>query len=118
VSSSPGVEISNNELIDNRQGIGATATDRGSGREGPLVLRHLNVHDNFVRVTRTPAGAYAVAGGIAGDHAVLDPSYENRWQSNRYVVCSYTHFIWTSFPTWNQWRTLGMDTRGSPRRVC
>lgn len=121
INSSRDVTIHDNVLQDNYQGIGATATDRGTGDFGVRVLQNLYVHDNVIAVTRTPPDYWAVAAGIAGDTMVdraLMISSSNRWLGNKYIVCSHVRFHMRKPLTWAQWKSSGMDEDGSITVVC
>jgi hypothetical protein len=126
VNSSTNVEIAANTLLDNFQGVGATATDRGSGPFGPRELRNMYVHENTIRMTKTPPDYWTVAAGIAGDdrETAFLSSYGNRWQGNRYFICSYVRFHWKAgnspaLPlTWAEWQSAGMDQAGSLTQTC
>lgn len=121
VNSSRDVEIYDNLLQDNYQGIGATSTDRGSGDLGDRTLRNMHVYGNVIAVTHTLPDYWAVAAGIAGDTTVetaLLPSSHNRWEANRYIVCSHIRFHVRTPLTWAEWKAEGMDESGSMTVVC
>ncbi len=83
VSSSRGVEIHHNEVLDNADGITAMTQARGSGPLGVYEISDLNVHNNCVR---QPNNGFASA--MLQD--VGDASYfcckNNRFSNNVYDV--------------------------------
>jgi len=109
VSNSANVEIYGNTVQDNRNGIGAVETDRGSGSHGLYELANLSVHDNTIRQTTGHAA------GLVGDEPVFT-SKQNRFTGNHYNLGDTTlkQFRW-----WNadrsdeEWRDYGQDVTGT-----
>ncbi len=82
IGHSPNVEIYNNTLIDNVQGIGAVQTNRGDGPHGVYEVRNMYTHDNFVTQSN---GWYA--GGIIYETGYADIiNWNNRWVHNTYTL--------------------------------
>lgn len=110
VAASPGVEIYENTVEDNANGIVAAQQRRGSGARGPYEISNLWVHDNTVVMVRGVTG-------LAQD--VGDTSYftsrNNRFDRNRYVLRSPgRHFTWIdSERSESEWTSYGQDVHGS-----
>jgi len=106
VAGSQSVEIYDNVLDDNYNGITLIQQDRGSGALGPYLLRNITVRDNTViRSGRTGAGQDLGDRTIftAGDITFQNNDYEN-----------VAKFSWADRSlAWPQWRGYGMDLTGS-----
>jgi hypothetical protein len=110
VAASSGVEIYENTVDDNANGIVAVQQRRGSGARGPYEVSNLWVHDNSVVMVRGVTG-------LAQD--VGDTSYftsrNNRFDRNRYVLKTPgRHFTWIdSDRSESEWTAYGQDVHGS-----
>jgi parallel beta-helix repeat protein len=117
LNSSGDVEIANNVLSGNRNGIGIVQTDRGSGDYGPYVAQNDYVHDNSVTMIKGRSGLVT---------SMDDPSYftsrNNRFAANHYYLgCAGTYFAWSTPDgelTWAQWRATGNDAGATMQSLC
>jgi parallel beta-helix repeat protein len=111
VSNSRDVEIYGNTVENNRTGIGAYESDRGSGKYGKHDLVNLNVHDNTV--LQSTGRAAGVTQGI-GSNAVFT-SQNNRFTRNVYDLgSSARYFRWmNSDLTTVGWKGYGLDVTGT-----
>lgn len=106
ISASEDVEIHNNTVTGNANGIVLMQQNRGpeGGHNAPYVLRDVNTHDNVVSGGRT--------GAIqdVGDNAIFT-SRNNTFENNDY---SSTVFVWQNADkTFAQWQAYGHDDTGS-----
>jgi hypothetical protein len=115
VLSSSDVEITENTVIDNWQGITALEGERGSGSRGPWVLARLHVHDNTIRQT----GAAQPGSGRTGilqmhDKTTAFTSAGNRFEQNTYYVGPNRRpFVWMNRDvTEDEWKRFGQDVNG------
>jgi parallel beta-helix repeat protein len=112
VSSARDVEVADNLVDTNCNGITLRQDDRGAGPLGAYVLRNTRVHDNRL----------IMRGGTTGLSSADESSYSsrrNRFWDNRYTVVGHdaTSFAWREAElTWSQWRQQGQDLGGSYRR--
>lgn len=110
-SGGTGIEVKGNQLEGNKNGIMLIQADRGSGPNGPYVLKNVNVHDNIVTLThgqRTGAVRY---GGDSG----LWTRNNNHFEHNTYNLQSAdaATFQWAGGTrTDAQWRAYGNDETG------
>jgi hypothetical protein len=121
VQTSRNVEIYGNLVEGSKHGIGATSTNRGSGKNcGEFVTHNLRVHDNTIVV-----GAGRVAAGVAG--IVTQPfAAQAFYDRNRYVLCSLTQFSGPASMSgtthggmrWAEWRALGQDPNSTVSTTC
>jgi parallel beta-helix repeat protein len=107
VAASQDVEIYDNTLVDNFNGITLIQQDRGAGSLGSYLLRNVSVRGNdIVRSGRT---------GVVQD--IGDPSVFTarnlRFQDNDYE--DVAGFSWADDESlsWPEWRSYGMDLAGS-----
>ncbi len=110
VAASPGVEIYENTVDDNADGIVAVQQRRGSGARGPYEVSNLWVHDNTVVMVR---GVTGLAQDI-GDRSYFT-SRNNRFDRNHYVLkSSGRHFTWIdSDRSESEWTAYGQDVHGT-----
>lgn len=108
VSSSPNVEIYNNDVTLNTNGISLIQEDRGSGNLGVFQLSNVKVHDNNVRMDR----GYT---GVSVRKAGYDPKGKVSFYNNDYrLYGSNKTFTWgTKLLGPKGWKALGMDKKGS-----
>lgn len=119
VSSSSDVEVYENQVIDNWQGIAGLEDERGQGSHGPWILARLLVHDNVVRQTRASIPGSGRSGvAQAHDGSSTFKSDDNRFTGNTYqVVGSSPMFFWMGRDvTDNEWRRAGHDVTGRIER--
>ena len=83
IAASPNVEVKENRVINNANGIIAVQQDRGTGSYGPFEVKNVHVHDNRV----------VMAVGASG--LAFDPKYTgdktengNRFEANTYEMGS------------------------------
>lgn len=110
VVASPNVEVTDNIVRDNGDGITALQEDRGRGPRGPYVVENLLVRGNDVRMPRGATGLVQAAGAaqsLAGRN--------NRFEGNRYHLAgNATPFYWLGAArTEAQWRGYGQDAGGT-----
>ena len=113
ITNSPNVEVYNNTVRDNANGItGAQSTgvNATTGAFGPLRTENFYVHDNIVRMARGKTGLTQ----NTGETAVFS-TWNNRFVHNTYQLDTDTAFFqWAGVnKTWAQWQTAGQDTTGS-----
>jgi parallel beta-helix repeat protein len=102
IATSSNVEICNNILKDNRDGITGFANERGSGRLGKYTTTNLQVHDNYISTT----GATGLTRGPE-----TDPS--NSFSRNHYCLLGSGGFLWGQSVDLNGWRAAGQDKEGT-----
>lgn len=111
IAASANVEVHDNTVIDNADGIGGIQQDRGDGPEGPRLLTNLYVHDNTVSV---PDGAVGI-GEDTGDRSVFTER-NNRFESNTYVNMDGRRYLWSGRALDAAgWRNAGQDVDGTWR---
>ena len=111
---SPNVEVHDNLLEDNWQGITGLDDHRGSGPYGPYSLTNLNVHNNMI-VSRISEAGGGRTGIIDMDLSTAFVSGNNRFQDNQYVLGNpnAAYFIWFGERTMAEWQSYGNDTVAS-----
>jgi hypothetical protein len=124
VNSSSNVEIFQNIVANNADGIGITQWDRGSDeRYGPHQDHDISVHDNAVTMRK---GFTGLLQGV-GDESYYS-SRNNRFEHNTYRLgCKSRYFVWrgVSQPaagygslTADEWRASGLDITGRFSSIC
>jgi len=116
VSSSSDVEVYDNVVTDNWQGIAGLEDDRGMGAKGPWLLARLYVHDNIVRQSAAPergsgrTGIAQVHEGVSSFRAGL-----NRFEHNSYTLTGGTgSFMWMGRDVSDaEWRHFHHDVTGA-----
>jgi parallel beta-helix repeat protein len=115
VVSSPNVEVYENQLEDNWQGITGLDDQRGWGNRGPWVLENLNVHDNTVisRIADAGGGRTGVI-ALSGTSAYLTAA-NNHFRGNHYTLGNGDrYFMWMGADrTQAEWQQFGQDTDGT-----
>jgi hypothetical protein len=116
ISSSRNVDVHDNLVAANEDGIGLVETARGTGRYGKHLLRNVVVHDNVVKMTSGQTGL------VNNTHdRSLYTTGGNRFQANTYVIgCDPLPFAWArpggsgdyTYVTKEAWVAAGNDTRG------
>jgi parallel beta-helix repeat protein len=111
VSNSQNVEIYGNVVENNRTGIGAYESNRGSGAYGKYDLINLYVHDNSV--VQTSGRAAGITQNI-GSNAVFT-SQNNRYVHNTYDLGTSTrYFRWMNADrTTPEWKGYDQDVTGT-----
>lgn len=116
-NSSGNVAIYSNTLVDNMNGIGLQARDRGSGTYGARVLVDNNVHDNVI--TQRVGSAYG-QGATGLVQNVSDNTYftsrGNKFTHNTYHLDTLTakRFAWdNTYLDKTGWQAAGQDTTGT-----
>ena len=99
------VEICNNVLKENSQGIVGFQNDRGSGEAGKYLTTDVKVHGNFIDTLK------GVTGLTSG--AENDPS--NRFFDNHYCLHRKASFLWGAHTDRSGWQEAGQDLNGSFR---
>lgn len=109
VAASSNVEIYENTVSDNADGIAGIQQDRGAGQDGPFEVMNLYVHDNVIAMTSGETGLVQ----DIGDDSVFQEK-GNRFESNTYQLGSAEkYFHWLNRPrTSQEWVDFGNDTEG------
>jgi parallel beta-helix repeat protein len=107
------VEIHNNVLEDNWQGITALDDHRGSGPYGAYVVQNLYVHDNLITSRSTEAGT-GRTGIIDFDNYTAFVLGNNRFVRNQYSLGNPGgyYFMWFGERTQFEWQNYGNDVGG------
>jgi hypothetical protein len=111
ISGSPNVEVYNNIVTNNQNGITGIqqGQKRGSGAYGPHHLKNLWVHHNTI--TMTERGQTGISDNGTGDPTVF--SQNNRFDYNTYDPgARQNYFAWKGAVTAVEWRGLGHDANG------
>ena len=107
ILNSPNVEVYNNVLDDNENGIYGIDANRGSGPFGARVLKDLWVHHNTIILPRGKSG-------IWGETSSTYTSKNNRFDHNTYTAHTNYPFWWKGGAVkWNVWQGDGQDPNGS-----
>lgn len=108
------MEIHHNILSGNPNGILGAQTARGSGPDGPYVLRNLFVHDNTI--TMTSGGTGVLRASNISD--AIFRTANNRFEGNVYHLGSGTkYFRWLDSDLDEAgWRAAGHDLTGTFNR--
>lgn len=107
ISSSSGVEIYGNTVVNNADGIGAVEQDRWeSAKYGPHIIENLYVHNNTITMSD---GLTGLAQDI-GNNAVFT-SRNNRFENNTYnLPNSGNWFEWDNRQmNYDTWRSYGLN---------
>jgi parallel beta-helix repeat protein len=112
VNNSPDVEIYNNTVRDNVNGISAMqSVNSVIGLLGPLRIANLYVHDNVIRMSIGRTGV----GQSTGETQVYT-TWNNRFEHNTYYLGpNATYFAWNDNYNVDQnlWRGYGLDMTGT-----
>jgi hypothetical protein len=110
IAASPEVEVYENLVEGNADGIGAIQQNRGSGRYGPYEIWNLWVHDNVVLMTTGQTGLVQ----DVGDRSYFT-SRNNRFDRNNYRTGSRgQYFGWLDGDrTDSEWRSFNNDVNGT-----
>jgi parallel beta-helix repeat protein len=111
VAASPGVEVTANRVVRNRNGIMAVQQARGEAPDGrKFEVEDLDVHDNQITMEVGWTGLVQ----DVGDHSFFT-GRNNRFQRNRYHLQAHDapRFAWMdSGVNPADWKGYGNDTRG------
>jgi hypothetical protein len=109
VAASRDVEVSDNVVEDNADGIGGVQQARGSGVRGPHDLENLWVHDNRVRMR---SGWTGIVEDVGTQYVYTGRN--NRFERNQYQLGALMFpFVWMDGErTGAEWRRFGQDVDG------
>ncbi|WP_132144336.1 right-handed parallel beta-helix repeat-containing protein [Kribbella antiqua] len=113
VNTSSNVQVRNNVVANNVNGISIQSRTRGSGPWGKNVLRDIVVSSNQV----TMKGGTSATGMVQNSGAVI-PAGEVTLNGNTYILDSLTTNRFQKTGQWytaRQWRSTGQDTNSSFR---
>jgi parallel beta-helix repeat protein len=111
VAASSDVEVYDNILAGNANGIAGVQQDRGEGPYGPRLLAGLSVHDNTMDLGDGRVGIVE----DVGDTAVFD-ELGNRFERNTYVGASGRRYVWENRRMDRSgWVAQGQDIDGTWR---
>jgi hypothetical protein len=115
ITDSSDVEVYENVLEDNWQGIAALNENRGTGRYGPWTLKNLWVHHNQVTSMLSTGGAGRTGVVQTSGGSAAFTNQNNRFDSNVYKLGSLAqYFLWLDADrTEQEWRQYGQDVTGS-----
>lgn len=125
VNSSPDVEVYNNTIGQNQNGVGCQQRDRGNGAYGLRDLKNLWVHDNAINLTT--GGTSGFGEGSSGLDTLSmgslpsAPYYDvaqknNRFDFNRYTIDSAAaaRFAWSeNYRTFAAFQGYGQELNGT-----
>jgi parallel beta-helix repeat protein len=108
VAASSDVEVYENTVSGNANGITGVQQDRGEGPYGPRLLVDLNVHHNTMTLGDGRVGIVE----DVGETAVFDER-NNRFQNNTYVGASGRRYVWNNRRmNRSGWMAEGQDIEG------
>jgi hypothetical protein len=110
VNSAPDVEVANNLVDSNFNGITLRQDNRGAGSLGKFLVQGARIHDNQITMRRGMTGLSSTV----SDNCVFT-TCDNRFENNHYTVigADVTNFSWKDAElTWAQWQQHGQDTGG------
>lgn len=108
VAASSDVEVYNNTVTGNADGIGGIQQDREDGPEGPHLLTNMYVHDNTVSVDAGQIGIVEDSGD-----ADVFTGRGNRFESNTYLNAEGRSYTWGGKTLdASGWRADGQDLDG------
>jgi hypothetical protein len=111
VAASSDVEVYENTVTDNGNGIAGIQQDRGIGTYGQRLLSELNVHHNTLRLG---LGRVGIAEDV-GDESVFHDR-NNRFESNTYVEAAGYRYFWENRRMKRAgWVASGQDIEGTWR---
>jgi parallel beta-helix repeat protein len=109
IASSPNVEVKENVVSNNANGIVAIQQNRGRGPQGPYEVKNLNVHDNLISMD-------VGASGVALDPGAtpFSKSNGNTFTHNTYKLGNEkNYFVWLEKAlTKEEWLEQGQDSTG------
>jgi hypothetical protein len=110
IADSSGVEVRDNLVVGNANGIVGIQQDRGEGSHGPYLLRDLWVHDNRVVMLEGMSGIGDGRGKIE-----VFTEWGNRFEDNQYFLGGEgPHFAWlNSGVSAEEWKASGQDLEGT-----
>jgi Right handed beta helix region len=104
VSTSANVQIFNNLMSNNLNGVGAYEENRGSSTTcGTYVTKNLKVHDNYVTMTQ---GVHGMQSGVQSDAS-------NLFSNNHYCLSNTASYLFGSYVSQGTWVADGQDTTGT-----
>jgi parallel beta-helix repeat protein len=103
VSTAANVEICNNIIKGNYQGVTGFQEDRGAGGRGIYTTTNAFIHDNYITMER----------GVTGftSRAINDPS--NLFRRNHYCLTGRPSFLWGNKTDARGWQAVGNDSGGT-----
>ncbi|MBT8166165.1 MAG: right-handed parallel beta-helix repeat-containing protein [Acidimicrobiia bacterium] len=108
VAASPNVEVHDNELVDNADGIAGIQQNRSDAPAayGPMIVKNLHVHDNRITMTEGETGVVR----DTGDNSIFT-SRNNRFVNNEYILKGDgRQFAWNNGSrTLQEWTSYGMS---------
>lgn len=111
VAASSDVEVYENTLSSNANGIAGIQQDRGEGPYGPRLLVRLFVHHNTMNLGD---GSVGIVEDV-GDNSVFN-EFDNRFESNTYVDASGRRYAWNGRDiNRSAWISHGQDIEGTWR---
>jgi parallel beta-helix repeat protein len=112
-ASSPNVEIYNNVVENNKNGVILYMVDRSGDKQtaGPHITQNNYVHNNTISM---PSGVSGLVQHVNDD--TYFTSKQNRFASNTYYLGSISaqrYFWMNATKNKDQWKSYGQDTSGS-----
>lgn len=105
IAASSDVEVYDNEVVGNADGIAGIQQERGEGPFGPRLLERVSVHDNTIEMDGGQTGVVTDSGNVAifvDGNIVFD--------SNTYIGVSGRRFAWQGQSLdRNGWIAVGQD---------
>ncbi len=109
IAASEDVEVTNNTVAGNADGIAAIQQDRSEDSGGPYYLSNLWVHHNTITMETGQSGLVE----DFDDDAVFT-SRNNRFDFNTYLQADGRAFAWDGRDlTWSGWNRAGQDQNGT-----
>ena len=103
IATAANVEVCNNIVNDNFQGITGFQNERGTGEHGKYATTNAKIHDNYITMRQ------GVTGLTLG--AEKDPT--NQFYDNHYCLASGAEFIWGTKTDLKGWQAAGQDKNGT-----
>jgi hypothetical protein len=97
------LEICNNVIKDNYQGITGFQQNRGAGPQGTYATSHTSIHDNYITMSQ----------GLTGLTSGPERDPTNRFYNNHYCLKNGAGFIWGNKTNEKGWQAAGQDTSGT-----
>jgi parallel beta-helix repeat protein len=103
ISSAADIEVCNNTLRANYQGVIGFQQDRGAGDRGRYTASRILIHDNNITMTQ----------GLTGFTSGVERDPTNRFFNNHYCLMDPAAFLWGQKTDAKGWQAAGQDLNGT-----